>query len=116
MEKNSPSTLENAKLFKEFVDKIYNNTALNYTREYIGIKKKNNNHFLFYKRSGNKSLFGFWVSEKFIDELKNILDEKDIDYRIRDKEIRFNLDKDDILENQDLFQEIIKRVKESWEE
>ena len=62
-EKSSWS-IDNAKTFFEIVQPVYgDNISINYVKNYIGIVVNGNNYFWFHKRSGNKSLLNFWLSE-----------------------------------------------------
>lgn len=107
--------IENAKAFKEIVDKVYGNSTLNFVKHYISISINNNNHFWLHRRTGNKSLLNFWADKDFIEEIKSMLDEKGFIPTLRNETFRLTLGKEQILSNKELFQKIVQKVKESWE-
>jgi len=106
-----------AKTFFEIVQPVYENASLNYVKNYIGILVNGNNYFWFNKRSGNKSLLNFWISESLLPSATQLLDKKGIPYTVRKNEIiRITTDKEMILNNSEMFLEIARFVKQSWEE
>jgi hypothetical protein len=113
----SPWTIETAKTFLEIVQPVFVDTSLNYVKNYIAVVVNGNNYFWFHKRSGNKSLLGFWLSETRLPSATALLDEKGISYTVRkNQSVRITTDKETIANNREMFLQIAKIVKQAWEE
>jgi hypothetical protein len=110
-------TIDTAKALLHIVQPVYGNTSLNYVKNYIAIIVNGNNYFWFHKRSGNKSLLGFWLSESLLPSATQLLDEKGIPYTVRkNQSIRITTDKETIARNSEMFIQIANLVKQAWEE
>jgi hypothetical protein len=115
-EKSSWS-IETAKTFFEIVQPVYNDTSINYVKNYIAIVVNGNNYFWFHKRSGNKSLLGFWLSESLMPSATQLLDEKGIPYTVRkNQSVRITTDKETLANNNEMIVKIAQLVKQAWEE
>ncbi len=116
-EKSSWS-IDTAKTFFEIVQPVYgDNISINYVKNYIAIVVSGNNYFWFHKRSGNKSLLGFWLSETLLPQATALLDEKGISYTVRkNQSVRINTDKATISNNREMYLQIAKLVRQAWEE
>lgn len=113
----SPWTIETAKTFLEIVQPVFGEATLNYVKNYVAVVVNGNNYFWFHKRSGNKSLLGFWLSETLLPSATSLLDEKGVLYTVRkNQSIRITTDKDTIKNNSEMFLQIAKFVKQAWEE
>ena len=117
-ERNHHGQSTRPKLFFEIVQPVYgDNTSINYVKNYIAIVVNGNNYFWFHKRSGNKSLLGFWLSETLLPSATALLDEKGISYTVRkNQSVRITTDKETIANNREMFLQIAKLVKQAWEE
>jgi hypothetical protein len=110
-------TMDTSKALLEIVRPVYGDVSLNYVKNYIGIMVNGNNYFWFYKRSGNKSLLYFWITESLLPSVTQLLDEKGVPYTVRKNEgIRITTDKEMILNNSEMFVKIAQLIKQSWEE
>lgn len=113
----APWTIETAKTFIEIVQPVFAEPSLNYVKNYVAVVVNGNNYFWFHKRSGNKSLLGFWLSETLLPSATALLDEKGISYTVRkNQSVRITTDKDTIKNNTEMFLQIAKFVKQAWEE
>jgi len=110
----SPGTIENAKALLAIVAPVYDSVELNYVKAYIALSVNNYNYFGFHRRSGNKSLLWFWVSDSFLSQVTEALDERGIPYTKR-KSFHLTVDKKIIESNADLFRQIATFVKQSWQ-
>mgnify|MGYP000303684340 CR=1 FL=1 len=110
-------TMDAARALLEIVRPVYGDASLNYVKNYIGIMVNGNNYFWFHKRSGNKSLLNFWLTESLLSSATKLLDEKGIPYTVRKNEsIRITIDKETISNNPELFIKIAQLVRQAWEE
>lgn len=110
-------TMDTARTLLDIVRPVYGEASLNYVKNYIGIMVNGNNYFWFHKRSGNKSLLSFWLTENLISSATELLDEKGIPYTVRKNEsIRITTDKETISNNSEMFVKIAQLVKQAWEE
>jgi len=107
-------TIENAKALLAIVSPVFDSVELNYVKNYIALTVSNNNYFGFHRRSGNKSLLWFWVSDSYLPQVMEALDEKGIPYTKR-KSLHLTVDKKIIETNADLFRQIATFVKQSWQ-
>lgn len=108
-------TTDTAKAFLEIVRPVLGDATLNYRKNHIGILVGGNNYFWFGKRSGNKSLLGFWIGEKRLPDVTKLLDEKSMPYTPWREQVRLRTDKQAIEGNAELMREIAKLVKDAWE-
>jgi len=60
----SPWTLETAKTIFDIVSQELDEPGINYVKNYVAITARNNNYFALRKRSANKSLLGFRMSNE----------------------------------------------------
>jgi len=110
-------TIETAKNLLDIIQPVYGDISLNYVKNYIAIVVNGNNYFWFHKRSGNKSLLGFWLSEKLLPAATQLLDEKGIPYTVRkNQSVRITTDKETLANNREMFIQIAGLVKQAWEE
>jgi hypothetical protein len=107
-------TIENAKAMLAIVSPVFDSVEVNYLKNYIALSVNNNNYFGFHRRSGNKSLLWFWVSDSHLPQVTKTLDEKGIPYTKRNY-LRLTVDKKIIEAHADLFREIATLVKQSWQ-
>jgi hypothetical protein len=111
----SPWTIDTSKCLLEIVSDAFVNCSLNYVKNYIAISVNGNNFVWLHKRSANKSLLSFWVNDNLIEQAENLLDEKAISHVKKNQTIRITVDKTMIEANKELFKEIAKLIKQSWE-
>lgn len=110
-------TMDAAGALLEIVRPVYSDVSLNYVKNYIGIMVNGNNYFWFHKRSSNKSLLNFWLTESLLSSATKLLDEKGIPYTVRKNEsIRITIGKETLSNNPELFIKIAQLVKQAWEE
>lgn len=108
-------TVDIAKSLLNVVSKVCPSANLKYRKYHIAVEVNGNNYFWFSKRSGNKSIFGFWCAD-YIDDAIKLLDEKSISYiaKTKDQSIRITSDRQMIESNESVFEEIAKIVKKAW--
>lgn len=110
-------TIETAKTLLDIIQPAYGDISLNYVKNYIAIVVNGNNYFWFHKRSGNKSLLSFWLSENLLPAATQLLDEKGIPYTVRkNQSVRITTDKETLANNREMFIQIARLVKQAWEE
>lgn len=112
--KKFPWTLDAANELLALVGDIFKSPTLGYLKYYVAINVSGNNYFAFHKRSTNKSLLGFRISEEYIVEVSKLLEEQSISFTKKRDRIRFIVDKDFIKKHADLLKQIAESVKETW--
>lgn len=113
----SSATTDAAKYLYELVGPLYTQPVLKYVKYYISIQVNGYVHWWLSKRSGNKSLIGIWLHEKYIPKAREMLDQKGIANTLKkNQEIRMVMDKEGIAKNSETVKELAVLVKQSWEE
>ncbi len=114
--KKAAWTLETTDVLFEITRPVFNEPSLNYLKSYIAITVGANNYLWLHKRTQDKSLLGFRVTEQSIqDEIAALLDAANISYVRKTKRFLMTVDKETIKGNSDLFRSIAALVKKSWE-
>lgn len=109
-------TLETTDVLFEITRPIFNNPSLNYRKSYIAITVGANNYLWLHKRSQDKSLLGFRVTDQSTqDDIAALLDAENISYVRKAKRFLMTVDKETIKTHADLFKSIASLVKKSWE-
>lgn len=113
--KKAKWTLETAETLLDSMQGIFTEPKLNYVQQYIAINVSGNNYFGLKKRSTNKSVLNFRISQPLQDEAAALLDGNNISYVRKPKEFRITVDKQMIEKNKDMFRSIAGLVKKTWE-
>lgn len=111
--KKSPWTLDAANELLALVGDIFESPTLGYLKYYVAINVSGNNYFALHKRSANKSLLGFRISDDHVGEVEKLLDEQSISFVQKGNRFRFTVDKDFIKKHADLLKQIAESVKET---
>ena len=111
---NAKWTLETAETLLTFTQDIFTDPALNYVKHYVAITVSGNNYFWLHKRSSNKSLLGFRMSQTLQDEAAALLDGNNITYVKKPKEFLLTVDKQMIEKHKDVMRSIATLVKKTW--
>lgn len=106
-------TVEVAKSLLAVVSKTCPSAKLNFVKNYISIDVNGNNYYWLHKRSGNKSLLGFWLGD-LIDEAVSNLDSASISHIIKNQSIRITVDNHTLESNSVTFEAISKIVERAW--
>jgi hypothetical protein len=107
-------TLETAETLLDITQGIFIEPTLNYVKHYVAVSVSGNNYLWLNKRSTNKSLLGFRISQSLQDEVAAILDGGNISYVRKPKEFRITVDKQMVEKNKDMFRSIAGLVKKTW--
>jgi len=113
--KKATWTIKAARALLEVMGDMFDSPSLRFVKNYIAINILGNNYFWFHKRSGNKSLFGFRISEEHIEEVSSLLDENNISFVQKRNRIRIKCDAEFISKNSDLLIQIAEFVKKTWQ-
>ena len=112
--KKATWTIDAAKALLETVGSIFEEPSLRYVKNYIAINVSGNNHFWLHKRSSNKSLLGFRITDDLLEDVTMLLDEANISFTQKRNTIRFTVDADTIRGQSDLLNRIAEHVKKTW--
>jgi len=108
-------TIDIAKCLLETVVHVFGNCSLNFVKHYISLNVNGNNFLWLHKRGANKSLLSFRLNENLVEKAENLLDEKALSHVKKNQTIRLTVDKNMIEANSEMFKEIAKLIKQSWE-
>lgn len=112
--KRSRWTLEAADALLALTQPVFGEATLNYLKYYVAVSVGGNNYFWLHKRSSNKSLLGFRISQSLQSEAAELLDAKNIAYVKKPKSIRITVDRDMIAGDPNLVRSLAELVKRTW--
>ena len=112
--KKSTWTIDTAKVLLETVGNIFDSPSLRYVKNYIAINVFGNNFFWLHKRSANKSLLGFRISDEYIEEISQLFDEQSISFVQKRNRFRVTVDKNFISGHSELLMHVAEFVKKTW--
>lgn len=112
--KRSRWTLDAADVLLTLTQPVFGEATLNYLKYYVAVSVGGNNYLWLHKRSSNKSLLGFRISQSLQTEAAELLDAKNITYVKKPKAIRITVDHDMIAGDPDLFRSLAELVKRTW--
>lgn len=113
--KKAPWTIDAARALLNAVGDIFDSPTIRFVKNYISINVLGNNYFWFHKRSAQKSLFGFRISEEYLDEVSKLLDEENIAFVQKRSRFKITCDADFIQKNKDTLKRIADLVKKTWQ-
>lgn len=114
--KKAPWTVDTAKALLSAVAPIFGDARLNFVKHYIGISVNGKNYIWMHRRSGGKSLVGFWFAEDHLAEAQRTFDTARIPFTKKKDSLMVRADKQLIDSNTKAIQETARLVKRSWEE
>ena len=109
-------TLETAKALQEIIRQELPTAQLHYVKYYIEISVNGDTYIWFYKRGGNKSLIGFWFSEKYFGQASEQLDKAEISYTKKNQALYFKTDSKTLKSHATLILKLAEFCKLSWAE
>jgi hypothetical protein len=112
--KKSTWTVDAAKELLASVGEVFELPSLRYVKNYIAINVAGNNYFWFHKRSADKSLLGFRISDDHVEETSKLLDEQSISFVQKRNRVKLTVDKDFIKKHANLLKQIAEFIKETW--
>lgn len=108
-------TLDAADTLLNVTKDVLGEPVLNYVKAYVAITVDGSNFMWLHKRTLNKSLLSFRMTQALQEEATKLLDEQNITYVRKTKTIRITVDREMIERNTELFRKIATLVKRSWE-
>ncbi|MGD0597721.1 MAG: hypothetical protein ABSA64_09420 [Sedimentisphaerales bacterium] len=109
-------TLDTAKALLDVTRTAFPEASLNFVKNYIGINVNGNNYMWLKKRSNDRCLLNFWLTEHQLPDAIALLDEAGIAYTKKNQTLRITTDKAAITSKADTFAKIADLVKKSWKE
>lgn len=113
--KKAKWTLETAEALLGITANIFTQPSLNYVKHYVGINVSGYNYLWLHKRSQNKSLLGFRMSQSLQDEAASLLDSNTISYVKKPKKFLITVDRQMIEKHKEVFQAVAGMVRRTWE-
>ncbi len=110
-QKKASWTIDAARALLEGVGDIFESPTLRFVKNYVAINVKGNNYFWFHKRSANKSLFSFRISDEHMEDTINSLDEQNISFVQKRNRIKMTCDAEFIEKNRELLRQVAEFVK-----
>jgi hypothetical protein len=108
-------TVETADELVTLTQAIFGEPTLNYLKCYVAVSVGGNNYMWLHKRSANKSLLGFRISQSLQNEAAELLDTNNITYVKKPKLFRITVDRELIQKQSELFRSIAVLVKRTWQ-
>lgn len=96
------------------VGEVFESLSLRYVKNYIAINVAGTNYLWFHKRSANKSLLEFNVSDERVEAVSKLLDEQNISFVQKQNLIKLTVDKDFIKKHANLLRQIAEFIKETY--
>ena len=112
--KRAKWTVETADALLTTTQDLFTAPALNYVKNYVAITVSGSNYFWLHKRTSDKSLLGFRMSQALQDEAAALLDGKNISYVKKPKKFLLTVDKGMVGANRDVMRSIAGLVKRTW--
>ena len=109
-------TLETANTLQEIIKQELPTAQLHYVKYYIAISVNGDNYIWLHKRSGSKSLIGFWFSEKYFGQASEQLDKAEISYSKKNQMLYFTSDSKTLKNHATLILRLAELSKLSWAE
>ena len=113
--KKATWTIEAAKALVDVVGDQFENSSIRFLKNYVSLNVLGNNYFWFHKRSANKSLFGFRISDDHLENVSQILDEKNITYVLKRNRFKITCDAEFIHTHSELLKQVAMYVKKTWQ-
>lgn len=113
--KRSRWTLDAADALLALTQPLFGEATLNYLKYYVAVSVGGNNYLWLHKRSSNKSLLGFRISQALQNEAAELLDAKNITYVKKPKAFRLTVDQGLIDKDPELFRSLATLVKRTWQ-
>ncbi len=112
--KRATWTVDAAKELLACVGEVFELPSLRYVKYYIAINVDGNNYLWLHKRSANKSLLEFSISDERVEEVSKLLDEQSISFVQKRNLVKLTVDKDFIKKHANLLRQIAEFIKETW--
>lgn len=112
--KKSPWTIDTARALIGTIGDLFDTPAIRFVKNYVAINVLGNNYFWFHKRSAQKSLLGFRISEDCLDDVSKLLDEQNIAFVQKRNRFKITCDADFIQKNKEVLRQIACLVRKSW--
>jgi hypothetical protein len=112
--KRSTGTVDAANELLACVGEVFELPSLRYVKYYIAINVAGNNYLWLHKRSANKSLLEFSISDERVEEVSKLLDEQSISFVQKRNLVKLTVDKDFIKKHANLLRQIAEFIKETW--
>jgi hypothetical protein len=113
--KKSPWTIDTARALIDTIGDLFDSPAIRFVKNYVAINVLGNNYFWFHKRSAQKSLFGFRISEDYLDDVSKLLDEQNIAFVQKRSRFKITCDAEFIIKNKEILRQIAEIVKKTWQ-
>jgi hypothetical protein len=114
--KRASWTLDTTKALLSVVIPVFGEAQLNFLKYYISITVGGNIYLWLHKRSGGKSLVGFWFNDDLLPEAQKIFDSAGVSYVRKKNSLTVAADQGLIQSKSPVISEAAKLIKRSWEE
>ena len=114
--KRASWTLDTAKALLGVVSTVFGEARLNFLKYYISITVDDDIYLWLHKRSGGKSLIGFWFSDDVIADAQKLFDSAGVSYVRKKNDLMVAADQGLIQSKSGVISEIANLIKRSWEE
>ena len=113
--KRAKWTVDPADALAKVTAPVFGFPTLNYVKVYVAITVNGSNYMRLHRRTTGKSLLFFRIAHGLQDEAAALLDQSNITYVRKAKNMRLTVDPAMIEENAEMFKKIGSLIKKSWE-
>lgn len=113
--KKAPWTIDTARTLIDAIGDLFDSPTIRFVKNYVAINILGNNYFWFHKRSAQKSLFSFRISEDYLEDVSKLLDEQNIVFVQKRSRFKITCDADFIEKNKEVLRQIAALVKKTWQ-
>ena len=113
--KKASWTIEAARALLDCIGDMFDSPKIRFVKNYVAFTVLGNNYYWLYKRSAQKSLLCFRISDDHLDKVSQLLDEKNISFVQKRNRIMITSDVDFIMKNRELLRQIAEFVKMTWQ-
>ena len=113
--KKAPWTIEAARALLGCVGDIFESPTIRFLKNYVAFTVLGNNYFWFHKRSAEKSLLWFRISDDHLEEVSRLLDEQNISFVQKRNRFKITSDAEFVTKNRDLLRQVAGFVTKTWQ-
>jgi hypothetical protein len=114
--KKAPWTINAARALLDSTGEMLNSPIIRFVKGTVAITVQGQNYFWFHKRSAEKSLLVFRISDDHIDNVSQLLDKQNIAFVQKRNYYKIVCDAEVIAKNRELLRQIAEYIKQYWQQ
>lgn len=112
--KLSKWTAETAEALLGVVAPTFGKSELSYTKHYVALTVGRNNYLWLHRRKRGKSLLGLRIAGHLFEEAQQLLDEANISFTKKPKQIAMTIDQNMVKEHAAVFEKLAALIVKTW--